>query len=117
MYNLANKKVAELCNHQKKINKNYKDQINKISDQIHTLLKKDKKTKRDKQRIKELKSKKKLKMEMKNLSLGTSKINYIDPRITIAFFKRNKLPLEKVFNESLMKKFAWAKDIPEDFKF
>ena len=29
-----------------------------------------------------------LKLEMKNVSLGTSKVNYIDPRITISFMKK-----------------------------
>jgi DNA topoisomerase-1 len=117
LYNMANTKVAELCNHQKKVNKNYKEQLDKINEQIRKIKSKSKITTKDKQKIKELKNKKKLKSDMKNLSLGTSKINYIDPRITIAFFKRHKLPLEKVFNESLMKKFTWAKDVPEDFKF
>jgi DNA topoisomerase-1 len=58
-----------------------------------------------------------MKEEMKNLSLGTSKQNYIDSRITIAFMKKYNIPVEKLFTTTLQKKFAWAFDIDENFKF
>ena len=35
------------------------------------------------------------KEELKTVALGTSKINYLDPRITIAWCKANEVPLEK----------------------
>ena len=56
-------------------------------------------------------------MELKNLSLTTSKTNYIDPRITIAFFRKHNLPLEKIFSQSLRDKFFWAMDVPENWTF
>ena len=55
--------------------------------------------------------------ELKNLSLTTSKTNYIDPRITIAFFKNHDLPLEKIFTKALIDKFFWAVDVPKDWQF
>lgn len=36
------------------------------------------------------------KEELKTVALGTSKINYLDPRITVAWCKRNEVPIEKV---------------------
>ena len=54
---------------------------------------------------------------MKNISLGTSKQNYIDPRITIAFIKKNNIPIDKVFNKTLQQKFQWAIDVDTEFKF
>lgn len=39
---------------------------------------------------------------------STSKINYMDPRITIAFCSRAGLALNKVFPATLVDKFAWA---------
>jgi len=36
-------------------------------------------------------------MEGKNLALGTSKINYMDPRITISWCKSHEVPIEKIF--------------------
>ena len=37
-----------------------------------------------------------LKEEMKEIALGTSKLNYLDPRITVQWCKTHKVPLEKV---------------------
>ncbi len=48
------------------------------------------------------------------VALGTSKINYMDPRISIAWCKRNEVPLEKIFNKSLLAKFSWAMEVSEE---
>lgn len=42
----------------------------------------------------------------KAVALGTSKINYMDPRITVAWCKRNEVPIEKVFPGALRDKFV-----------
>ena len=57
------------------------------------------------------------KREGKNLSLGTSKINYMDPRITISWCKNNEVPIEKLFTKPLMGKFAWAMDNDPNWRF
>jgi DNA topoisomerase-1 len=56
-------------------------------------------------------------MELKNLSLSTSKTNYIDPRITIAFLKYHNIPIEKVFSQALRDKFFWAIDVDKNWQF
>jgi len=124
LFNQANTKVACLCNHQKNVSKNHNDQIKKIVDRIEILKEKleDYKTRgKDNSKIKlmieKLKRKKTLKKELKNLSLGTSKINYIDPRITISFLKKHGLPIEKIFTKTLIQKFKWAFDVDENWKF
>lgn len=135
-FNKANAKVALLCNHQKKVSKGFNNQINKIADRIKELkikkieLEKNKKNlkgeklKKVKSKIIKidsniniLKSKKNTKIEMKSVSLGTSKINYIDPRITISFMKKNNLDINKVFTKVLQQKFYWAFDIENDYQF
>ncbi|KIZ01485.1 DNA topoisomerase I [Monoraphidium neglectum] len=58
-----------------------------------------------------------VKEDLKTVALGTSKINYMDPRITIAWCKRNEVPIEKVFNKSLLSKFHWAMDVDWQFRF
>ena len=56
--------------------------------------------------------------ENKTTALGTSKINYLDPRITVAWCKHYSVPWEKVFNKSLQEKFKWAWQVAEaDFVF
>ncbi|XP_020214353.1 DNA topoisomerase 1 alpha [Cajanus cajan] len=59
----------------------------------------------------------KTKEDLKTVALGTSKINYLDPRITVAWCKRHEVPIEKIFNKSLLAKFCWAMDVDPDFRF
>lgn len=51
------------------------------------------------------------------MALGTSKINYLDPRITVAWCKREDVPLERIFNKTLLGKFKWAMDVEPEFRF
>lgn len=44
----------------------------------------------------------------KTVALGTSKINYIDPRLTVAWAKKHDVPLERLFSKTLLTKFPWA---------
>ncbi len=37
-----------------------------------------------------------VKDDLKTVALGTSKINYMDPRITVAWCKLHEVPIEKV---------------------
>lgn len=127
-FNKANAKVAQLCNHQKNVGKSFKTQVDKIDEQIKKVRSKLRKTreggKSKEEKVKDLeykltklKSKKELKVELKNISLGTSKSNYIDPRITVAFLKLHSLPVEKVFSTALRDKFKWAFEVESDYKF
>ncbi|KAM6170901.1 LOW QUALITY PROTEIN: DNA topoisomerase I, mitochondrial [Erethizon dorsatum] len=54
----------------------------------------------------------------KEVALGTSKFNYLDPRISTAWCKRFEVPVEKIYNKTQRAKFAWALDmVGEDFEF
>mmetsp|Transcript_12005 Transcript_12005/g.17039 ORF Transcript_12005/g.17039 Transcript_12005/m.17039 type:complete len:745 (-) Transcript_12005:149-2383(-) len=53
----------------------------------------------------------------KEVSLGTSKINYMDPRISVAWCKRNEVPIEKIFSKTLRDKFNWAMAVAPDWEF
>jgi DNA topoisomerase-1 len=55
------------------------------------------------------------KEENKEVALGTSKLNYIDPRISVAWCREHGVPMEKVFTKTLVEKFRWAHNIPEDW--
>lgn len=129
-YNSANAKVAVLCNHQKNVSKGYEDGVQKLKSKmleykkkIDELIEKDSKKNKSKieklkDQIKKYKLKKESKTELKNISLGTSKMNYIDPRITVSFLKLHQIPVEKVFSKALQEKFWWAFDnVNEDWKF
>ncbi|KAJ7132760.1 DNA topoisomerase I [Mycena crocata] len=55
--------------------------------------------------------------EGKEVALGTSKINYLDPRITASWCKIHDVPVGKLFSKTLMVKFPWALEAGEDWKF
>ncbi|CDS10066.1 hypothetical protein LRAMOSA02743 [Lichtheimia ramosa] len=57
------------------------------------------------------------KEENKEIALGTSKMNYIDPRISISWCKKYDVPVEKVFNKTLLEKFRWAQTVGPNWKF
>jgi len=126
MFNQANASVATLCNHQKNIHSPIENIINKIDFRIKKLkkkiryykeLKKNDKIEKIKNTIKSLKLKKETKIKMKHVSLGTSKNNYIDPRIIFAFINKFEIPPEKIFTKSLIKRFEWASNVNKDYRF
>ncbi|SMN22967.1 similar to Saccharomyces cerevisiae YOL006C TOP1 Topoisomerase I, nuclear enzyme that relieves torsional strain in DNA by cleaving and re-sealing the phosphodiester backbone [Maudiozyma saulgeensis] len=58
------------------------------------------------------------KEENSEVSLGTSKINYIDPRLSVVFCKKFGVPIEKIFTKSLREKFTWAiESVDENWRF
>ena len=123
IFNQANALVAILCNHQKNVSSNLVASLNKIDIMIEKLKKIKKKTKNKEKLLKInaklviLKIKKETKNKMKNVSLGTSKTNYIDPRIIFAFMKKYNIPEDKLFNTALLYKFEWANNVTADYIF
>jgi len=60
------------------------------------------------ERIDRLETRKKDKDQLKEVSTSTSKVNYIDPRVTLAWCKKVDLDPKKVFSKTLRDKFGWA---------
>jgi len=123
IFNQANTAVALLCNHQKNVSTDIEKAVKVIDDNLKKYKKRKQKTK-DKEKIKlieakiiTLKMKKDTKVKMKNVSLGTSKNNYIDPRIIFAFIAKYKIPEDKLFNKALITRFDWAKKEGIDYRF
>ncbi len=52
--------------------------------------------------------KKDMKIELKNIALSTSKMNYIDQIITYVWILKHNLPIDKIFSKTLQEKFAWV---------
>lgn len=126
MFNQANTAVALLCNHQKAVSKTLDDQVDKIDDRIKELKKKKAKyqERKDTEKVEKLETKIKLyklkkdtKLKMKNVSLSTSKNNYIDPRIIFSFINKFEIPPEKLFTQQLIDRFKWASSVDKDFRF
>jgi len=88
-----------------------KKALPKTEEQIEKLIEK------SQQKAKNTTIQKRIKDDNKSVALGTSKINYCDPRISVAWCKRNELPVSKVFPKTLIEKFPWAMGVEDDFKF
>ncbi|CAJ2674474.1 DNA topoisomerase 1 alpha-like isoform X1 [Trifolium pratense] len=141
VYQHANKQVAIICNHQRSVSKSYSAQISKLNEKIDELqaylkeLKIDldrarkekpplksldrieKKIAQTSAKIEKMQRDMHTKEDLKTVALGTSKINYLDPRISVAWCKRHEVPIEKIFSKTLLEKFAWAMDVDPDFRF
>ncbi|GIX80333.1 DNA topoisomerase 1 [Caerostris extrusa] len=63
------------------------------------------------QQLKNLKLQATDKEENKQIALGTSKLNYLDPRIIVAWCTKYNVPIEKIYNKSQRDKFRWAIEI------
>jgi len=73
-----------------------------------------------KERIRKTKIKLQEKEDLKEVSTSTSKVNYIDPRVSIAWCEKYGVDVKKLFSKTLRDKFAWAiEEIKDtnDFKF
>uniref|UniRef100_T1J4Y8 DNA topoisomerase I n=1 Tax=Strigamia maritima TaxID=126957 RepID=T1J4Y8_STRMM len=138
-YNRANRAVAILCNHQRSVPKtfdksmeNLQNKITAKKEQIAEVEKEMKKLKRDKgayekkkktyDRLREQLVKLEVqatdKEENKEIALGTSKLNYLDPRISVAWCKKWDVPIEKIYNRTQRDKFRWAIEMAgPDFVF
>uniref|UniRef100_A0A671W4D3 DNA topoisomerase I n=1 Tax=Sparus aurata TaxID=8175 RepID=A0A671W4D3_SPAAU len=143
-YNRANRAVAILCNHQRAPPKTFEKSMQNLQTKIDAKrgqlsdakrdlksAKADAKIRRDEKSKKTVETKKKavqrieeqlMKLEVqatdreenKQIALGTSKLNYLDPRISVAWCKKWGIPVEKIYNKTQREKFAWAIDMAED---
>lgn len=134
-YNRANRAVAILCNHQRAVPKTHEKSSQALQEKIELkreavakcekefkaakkaakgggskleLDKKKKAVERMMEQLNKLETQAVDKEENKTIALGTSKLNYLDPRITVAWCKKFEVPLEKVYTKTHRDKFRWA---------
>ncbi|KRT78619.1 hypothetical protein AMK59_6886 [Oryctes borbonicus] len=139
-YNRANRAVAILCNHQRSVPKGHQKSMDRLKEKIdakresiadaerqvkdaqrdakHGSVKEkvvyDKKKKmlaRLKEQLVKLEVQETDRDENKTIALGTSKLNYLDPRISVAWCKKYNVPIEKIYNKTQRDKFRWAIDM------
>ncbi|XP_016973494.1 DNA topoisomerase 1 isoform X2 [Drosophila rhopaloa] len=146
-YNRANRAVAILCNHQRSVPKGHEKSMENLKEKIKAKRdaiddceaeyhdfkkaakrgsvkekvnadKKGKQLERLKDQLKKLELQETDRDENKTIALGTSKLNYLDPRISVAWCKKNGVPIEKIFNKTQRTKFLWAVHMAdEDYRF
>merc|ERR1719419_2183587 len=140
-YNRANRAVAVLCNHQRAVPKTHEKSMDNLHAKIEakqegikaaekalkhakkayknngsqaersTVEKCKKNLERLLEQLEKLEIQKTDKDENKTIALGTSKLNYLDPRISVQWCKTHEVPIEKVYNKTQREKFRWAIDM------
>ncbi|XP_017775446.1 PREDICTED: DNA topoisomerase I, mitochondrial isoform X2 [Nicrophorus vespilloides] len=138
-YNRANRAVAVLCNHQRAVPKTHEKSMEKLKEKIDAKreaireaergMKEAKRDAKNSVKEKQIYEKKKLQVkrlndqlgklqiqetdrdENKTIALGTSKLNYLDPRISVAWCKKFNVAIEKIYNKTQRDKFRWAIDM------
>lgn len=136
-YNRANRAVAILCNHQRAVPKSHDKSMSNLKEKIRLKReavdqcqkefkelkkrgdaaakeKKHKMLERLKDQLKKLELQETDRDENKTIALGTSKLNYLDPRISVAWCKKFGVPIEKIFNKTHRDKFRWAIDMADE---
>ncbi|XP_030755185.1 DNA topoisomerase I, mitochondrial [Sitophilus oryzae] len=146
-YNRANRAVAILCNHQRAVPKGHQKSMEKLKEKIEAKRdqireaerqvkdaqkdakrgsvkekvvydKKKKMLERMKEQLNKLEIQETDRDENKTIALGTSKLNYLDPRISVAWCKKYEVPIEKIYNKTQRDKFRWAIDMAgPDYRF
>ncbi|XP_015119304.1 DNA topoisomerase I, mitochondrial [Diachasma alloeum] len=146
-YNRANRAVAILCNHQRSVPKGHAKTMENLKGKIEAKKeaikeaeaavkdakreikggsvtgkalydKKKKQLERLKEQLTKLEVQETDREENKTIALGTSKLNYLDPRISVAWCKKYGVPIEKIYNKTQRDKFKWAIDMAtEDYDF
>jgi len=96
--NLFQKELNKIIKHndldvKKKSNKEIIEEYNIANGKVAKLLNHQKKIKND---------------GKNNISITTSKENYIDPRISVTFAKKINIPISKIFTKKQLSKFNWA---------
>ena len=119
-YDEALIKVALALNH-KRLAGGTDEKMRKIEEKIKEYQEKKEKAKTEaqKKRIQTSIDNQKIKLSAaeENVAVSTSKANYLDPRISVVYCKRHELPIEKVYNKSILRKFKWAMDTKTTWKF
>jgi len=140
-YNRANRQVAVLCNHQRSVPKTFEKSMETLKAKIDVkkaeideqkaeykkakseyknsksqssqkkMEQTEKKLQRAEEGLKKLEVQALDREENKDIALGTSKLNYLDPRISVAWCKKWEVPLEKIYSKTQRDKFRWAIDM------
>lgn len=119
VYNNVNIEVAKALNHKRMADN--QERVNKLEAKIEELenKKKEAKTEAVKKRIQKsiTLNRSKLDEAKHNIATSTSKVNYLDPRITVSWAKKCEVPIEKLYNKTQLKKFVWAMETDQNWDF
>jgi len=114
---MANLQAAILCNHKRKIPKNWRNTLEKKQDRLRKLRSQEKKTPGTLQALEKLKLNIEETKETRDCNLRTSLKSYIDPRTYYNWGLRINYDWKTYYPKTLQKKFSWVENnSPDDEK-
>lgn len=105
---LANLEAAIICNHKRKLPKNWENSLAKKVDRLKLLQMK--KTKKSGEAVRALKLKIRTMKATRDYNLGTSLKSYIDPRLYYRWGKNVDFDWKLYYSKTLQRKFSWVEN-------
>ena len=102
---LANLEAAVVCNHKRKLPKNWENSLAKKVERLKML--QTKKTKKSVEAVRALKLKIRTMKATRDYNLGTSLKSYIDPRLYYRWGTKVKFDWKLYYPKTLQRKFSW----------
>jgi len=106
----ANLEAAIVCNHKRKLPKNWENSLAKKIERLKVL--KTKKTRKSAEAVKALKVKIRTMKATRDYNLGTSLKSYIDPRLYYRWGRRVDFDWKLYYPKTLQRKFSWIEKNP-----
>jgi len=103
---MANLEAAIICNHKRKLPKNWENSLAKKMERLKVL--QARKTKKSAEAVKAAKIKIKTMKATRDYNLGTSLRSYIDPRLYYRWGKRVDFDWKLYYSKTLQRKFSWV---------
>ena len=103
---LANLEAAVICNHKRKLPKNWENSLTKKMERLKVLQAKD--TKKSAEAAKALNMKIKTMKATRAYNLGTSLKSYIDPRLYQSWGRKVDFDWKLYYPKTLQRKFSWV---------
>jgi len=103
---MANLEAAKVCNHKRKLPKKWHESLAKKMERLKKL--RSTKTKKSRERAKELGVKIETVKATRDYNLGTSLKSYIDPRVYNEWFSKIGLDWKLFYTKTLQRKFSWV---------
>jgi DNA topoisomerase-1 len=103
---MANLEAAKICNHKRKLPKKWHESLAKKMERLKKL--RSMKTKKSKERVKDLHVKIDTIKATRDYNLSTSLKSYIDPRVYSEWFSKVDFDWKLFYSKTLQRKFSWV---------
>ena len=103
---MANLEAAIICNHKRKLPKNWENSLAKKMEHLKVL--QTRKTKKSAEAVKSARMKIKAMKATRDYNLGTSLKSYIDPRLYYRWGKKVEFDWKSYYPKTLQRKFSWV---------